>query len=193
MPRIIRAADCRRMPWKNGGGETIEMAVAPAASSLDDFDWRISMARVAGDGPFSMFPGIDRTLAVLDGNGIRLSVRGRAGVELSPASAPFSFAADVDVEAALLDGPITDLNVMTRRGRFRHRVRSLRPGVEMDRQIEAAAVLLFCHEGRADVEADGVVHRLDPHDSLLAGPVAGLWRIVPRGLPRLFIVEIDAA
>ena len=50
------------MPWKNGGGETAEIAVSPPGAALDDFDWRLSMARVETDGPFSAFPGIDRTL-----------------------------------------------------------------------------------------------------------------------------------
>ncbi len=65
--RMIRSSDYRRMPWKNGGGETVEIAIAPAGASLDAFDWRISMACVASSGPFSRLPGIDRTLAVLAG------------------------------------------------------------------------------------------------------------------------------
>jgi environmental stress-induced protein Ves len=47
------------MPWKNGGGETTEIAVFPDGAGLSDFDWRVSMARVDGDGPFSSFPGIE--------------------------------------------------------------------------------------------------------------------------------------
>ena len=27
--RVIRAGDCKRMPWKNGGGSTTELAVFP--------------------------------------------------------------------------------------------------------------------------------------------------------------------
>ena len=65
--KIVRASEQRAMPWKNGGGITYEVAVFPAISpSLDDFDWRVSMARVAADGPFSLFPGIDRSLAIVE-------------------------------------------------------------------------------------------------------------------------------
>ena len=64
------------MRWKNGGGETAEIAVSPPGAALDAFDWRLSMAKVETDGPFSAFPGIDRTLAILEGEGIRLSVGG---------------------------------------------------------------------------------------------------------------------
>jgi environmental stress-induced protein Ves len=126
--QILRAASYRRMPWKNGGGETIEMMVSPPEASLDTFDWRISMARVAVDGPFSMFPGIDRTLGVIDGAGLVLIRTGQAEVRIGRETPPFSFAGDADVECRLLDGPIEDLNVMTRRGRWQNRVTRHRLG-----------------------------------------------------------------
>ena len=56
---------------------TTEIAVFPADAGLEDFAWRLSMATVASDGPFSSFAGVDRTLAVLEGEGIVLSVEGR--------------------------------------------------------------------------------------------------------------------
>ncbi|KRE24817.1 hypothetical protein ASE66_02440 [Bosea sp. Root483D1] len=120
--RIIRAADCLVMPWKNGGGTTTEIAVAPDGASLDDFDWRISMAHVGQDGPFSSFPGIDRTLSVLTGAGITLAFGGGERVRLDRTSAPYPFAADRAVNGLLVDGAIDDLNVMSRRGRWQHRV-----------------------------------------------------------------------
>ncbi|RVD63440.1 HutD family protein, partial [Mesorhizobium sp. M4A.F.Ca.ET.029.04.2.1] len=123
--RILRAAGYRVMPWKNGGGTTTEITVSPGGAGFDNFDWRISMARVEAGGPFSSFAGIDRTLCVLAGQGIVLDVAGRAPAELTAASAPFSFAADVPTAAALISGPITDLNVMTRRGRMTHTVERL--------------------------------------------------------------------
>ncbi|HEV7334377.1 MAG TPA: HutD family protein [Bosea sp. (in: a-proteobacteria)] len=123
--RIIRAADCRTMPWKNGGGTTTEIAVSPDGASLSDFDWRISMAHVGQDGPFSSFPGIDRTLSVLTGAGITLAFGDGEHVRLDRSSAPYPFAADRAVEGVLVDGAIDDLNVMSRRGRWRHRVERL--------------------------------------------------------------------
>ncbi|CAN7306967.1 HutD family protein [Bosea sp. LjRoot90] len=123
--RIIRAADCLVMPWKNGGGTTTEIAVAPEGASLSDFDWRISMAHVGQDGPFSSFPGIDRTLSVLTGAGITLAFGDGEHVRLDRTSAPYPFAADRAVDGLLVEGPIDDLNVMSRRGRWRHRVERL--------------------------------------------------------------------
>jgi environmental stress-induced protein Ves len=126
--RLIRAADCLVMPWKNGGGTTTEIAVAPEGASLDDFDWRISMAHVGQDGPFSSFPGIDRTLSVLTGAGVTLAFGDGERVRLDRSSAPYPFAADRAVEGLLVEGPIDDLNVMSRRGRWRHRVERLSGG-----------------------------------------------------------------
>ena len=120
MARLYRNSDHRRMPWKNGGGETVEVVVFPEGASLSDFGWRVSMASVASDGPFSVFPGIDRTLAVLTGDGMVLSIEGLGEKLLTPASAPLPFPADAPTTARLTGGPITDLNVMTRRGVFGH-------------------------------------------------------------------------
>ena len=94
-----------RMPWKNGGGETMEIAVSPEGSGLDRFDWRVSMARIARDGPFSDFADVDRTLAILDGAGLRLAIAGRAPVELTAASAPLSFPADLPTTATSPTAP----------------------------------------------------------------------------------------
>jgi len=120
--RVIPATACRSMPWKNGGGTTTEIAVSPEGAGLDDFDWRISMAHVAQDGPFSAFPGIDRTLCVLGGLGITLAFAGKGEVTLGQMSDPFSFAADVAVTGKLHGEPVDDLNVMSRRVAWRHEV-----------------------------------------------------------------------
>lgn len=120
--KILRAADHKRMPWKNGRGETVEIAVFPANATVDTFDWRISLARVAEDGPFSIFPGIDRTLSVIEGGGLELSVDGREPSLLGPSSLPYRFPADVATEARLTDGTIVDFNVMSRRETANHHV-----------------------------------------------------------------------
>lgn len=101
-------------PWKNGGGTTAEILAAPAGSGFDDFDWRISTARVEASGPFSLFPGVDRILTVLDGTGIALEIESVRHA-LDPDTAPFAFPGDVPCFGHLDGGPILDLNVMVRR------------------------------------------------------------------------------
>ena len=120
--KIIRAIDCRTTRWKNGGGSTTEIAIEPSGASLESFDWRISMAQVASDGPFSEFPGIDRTLAVISGSGLQLSIAGKPAMTLDRGSDPVQFPGDVASSARLLSGEITDLNIMSRRQRFSHRL-----------------------------------------------------------------------
>jgi environmental stress-induced protein Ves len=113
---ILRSEDYKRMPWKNGGGETLEIAVFPQGASVGNFDWRISMATVSADGGFSTFPGIDRIITILDGDAITLSIEGRSPVLLDQASEPYAFPGDVATMGRLRAGTIADLNLMVRRG-----------------------------------------------------------------------------
>lgn len=147
---LLRARDYRRMPWKNGGGETFEIAASPPGAPLDAIDWRLSMASVASDGPFSCFPGIDRTLVILQGEGLQLEVGGAPRtVRLDRQSQPFAFAGDVPLDARLLDGPVTDLNVMSHRERYRHKVQRLQVSGRMVIDTDAPIVALVCCEGTA--------------------------------------------
>lgn len=135
------------MPWKNGGGVTVEIAVFPADASVDNFDWRVSTATVASDGAFSVFSGIDRTLSVLEGDGIILSVEGLEDQELKGETPPFPFPADSPTSAKLLGSAITDLNVMTRRGRFTHQVIRHQISGDTVLSLSGTTVLVFCGSG----------------------------------------------
>jgi uncharacterized protein len=155
------------MRWKNGRGETAEIAISPEAAALEHFDWRVSMARIEAAGPFSAFPGIDRTLTVLDGPGLRLAVDGHPVVELTPQSAPFPFAGDSTAAATLLAGAVTDLNVMTRRDRLWHRVRRLESGAPQSLVTSGTTALVVCAERSLHVAAAGAVAELGALDTLL--------------------------
>lgn len=173
MMRILRAIEYRRMPWKNGGGETVEIAVSPDRATLADFDWRVSMATVAADGAFSSFPGIDRTLSVLEGHGLTLVIEGRPPKLLTVADPPLSFPADVPTSSRLADGPVTDLNVMTRRHALKHRVRKLHVEGSQPISTNAREILLFCHKGSVALRTEGVsatLHALDT--AILQQPIA---------------------
>lgn len=152
---LLRAADRASTPWKNGGGETANVAIFPEGAGLSDFDWRISIARVDGDGPFSAFPGIDRTLTILSGGSMALN-----GHVLVPESAPYSFDGEMPVQAVVIGGPIHDLNVMTRRGRFSHSVARVRGPVALG-GVPAVRLLLAL---------DGGYRGLSRWDALLVGP-----------------------
>jgi environmental stress-induced protein Ves len=113
---VLSPADYRRMPWKNGGGRTTEIASGPAGAAIDAFDWRVSIAEVAKDGPFSVFAGIDRTIVLLAGAGMRLDGGGHAVVLRTPFE-PYAFSGDQAIDCTLVDGPVRDFNLMLRRGR----------------------------------------------------------------------------
>jgi environmental stress-induced protein Ves len=140
--KIIRAIDCRTTRWKNGGGSTTEIAIEPSGASLESFDWRISMAQVASDGPFSEFPGIDRTLAVISGSGLQLSIAGKPAMTLDRGSDPVQFPGDVASSARLLSGEITDLNIMSRRQRFSHRLLRVQKSVSRNFDDDDVAVAI---------------------------------------------------
>ena len=187
--RILRAGDHRRMPWKNGGGETTEIAAFPADASLDTFQWRVSMARVASDGAFSLFPGIDRTLTVLDGAGLQVRVGASEPHALRLGDRPFAFPGDVDTHATLIDGAITDLNVMTRRGSWAHAVRAIRIGGEIQITLAASLTLLLSHDAACVVQAAHQSCVLAPGDAVLAETLAGdTWRLQSPG--QVFAIEL---
>ncbi|WP_028745145.1 HutD family protein [Rhizobium mesoamericanum] len=187
---VLSSSAYRRMPWKNGGGETIEIAVSPEGATLSDFGWRLSMATVATDGPFSIFAGIDRTLSILDGNGMSLTIDGENPVLLTRDSAPLSFPADVDVSATLPDGPIMDLNVMTRRNGFRHRVDRVDVGSTTTVHATAPTWFLLCHAGTLTVDCGGQHADLGPKDALLLEHAKGK-DVVVSGKARCYLISID--
>ncbi|RWE75319.1 HutD family protein [Mesorhizobium sp.] len=188
--RILRAADYRVMPWKNGGGTTTEIAVSPDGAGLDEFDWRVSMARVETSGPFSSFAGIDRTLSVLEGEGIVLDIAGQPLARLTADSAPLAFAGDVPTSAALIGGPITDLNVMTRRGRMAHAVerRPLSGDIRIMPRADTTLVLAV-NTGFTLLTDDRP--SLGPLDTLILKRDSPQLRLQPEGQGLLFVIAID--
>lgn len=179
------------MPWKNGGGETAEIAIFPSDATLDTFDWRVSMAAVAADGPFSTFPGVDRTLALLEGEGLVLLPASRDPLRIGPTSSPVSFPSELPVTAQLCGGPVVDFNVMTRHGRFRHHVSRMSLSKPADLARHGALMLILLQEGKADVVCDAGSSRLDRHDTVLLDATDGSGcRIVPREPVTACIVDL---
>lgn len=188
--RVMRAAEYRRLRWKNGLGETAEIAIAPEGAALDRFDWRVSMARIEAAGPFSAFPGIDRTLTVLDGGGFRLAVEGLEAVELTAASAPFPFAGDLAAAATLLGGAVVDLNVMTRRDGWWHQVRRFPPGRRVPLAHGAPVALVVCASGRASVSVAGATAELGALDTLVVPHGSATIEAADEARGALLLVEI---
>ena len=120
--RVIRSVDYVETPWKNGGGVTHEIA---RSDTDGEVEWRISLATIDRDGPFSDFAGYDRTIVPLDGSGFELSFDDGSSVVLEQRFVPFRFGGERKVFCRLLDGRSRDLNAMALRARWQHDVAAL--------------------------------------------------------------------
>ncbi|PWE37386.1 hypothetical protein DD563_13050 [Pelagicola sp. LXJ1103] len=110
---IVRLADLKPTPWKNGGGITRDIAAARDGAGLL---WRLSMADVDRDGDFSSFAGLTRVLTVIEGSGMIL--HGPSGGVAADFAAPVTFEGGAAVRAELTQGPIRDFNLMFDTARY---------------------------------------------------------------------------
>ncbi len=123
MRKVLKSSHYTTRPWKNGLGTTQEIIVWPL-DSADQFDWRISLADLKTSGPFSLYPGIDRILVLLEGQDVILTQNGSS----TPLSlmTPFSFDGNLTT-SAVVNAPGRDFNLMMRRGKTSGKV-SVRTG-----------------------------------------------------------------
>jgi len=143
-----RRIDLNAIPpqrWKNGAGLTREIAAWPPGAGIDGFEWRLSVAELERDAPFSAFAGVDRAIVVLDGAGMQLLDGHGAPVQTLRPLEPWSFEGERVLSASLPLGPCRDFNVMTRRGRWRAALDVLRQGASV---AAADATLLMVLVGR---------------------------------------------
>ncbi len=171
--RILRASSYVSTAWKNGGGLTELVAIAADEPPA----WRVSIASIERDGPFSDFSGYDRTIVSLSGNGPTLAFASgdeRALVTLSP----FAFRGEAQVVARLSDGPVRDFNVMTLRATRTHRATTIGFG-ENGVPIDAGDVCGFLYVANGTVAIDdltaetGDTFRLDAGACTVARSIAG--------------------
>jgi environmental stress-induced protein Ves len=160
-----RPGDFRVMPWKNGKGSTTELLIEPPGATVaTGFLWRLSMAPVEVSGPFSVFPGMDRSLLLVAGSGLELD-HGPHGRQWLDAPLDLArFQGDWDTRGVLEDGPCQDFGVIADRARVRHAVTVLRPEPSGTALPQAPTLVLYCLRGRAAVPALGAL--LEPGELL---------------------------
>lgn len=164
--------------WRNGGGETREIISWPVGKAL--FDWRASIATIAADGQFSRFEGIERSITLLSGAGVRLLVEGELNHRLDCPGEPFTFSGETPIEAQLINDTTTDFNIMTRRGQASARVSAERSGFIARRQCSG---LLYVLQGQWQA---GDSHLLAPSEGLF-------WTDAGENLPDLNVQPLQAA
>lgn len=153
----------RRTRWKNDGGWTTEIA----RSGGDDFRWRISIAEIESDGPFSPFDGVERDLLLLEGNGIELDIDDAPPRVLTQRFGHVRFAGESKVFCRLIAGPTRDFNVMARRDAVRAEVVA-RPLVGSMVLFAETDVVWIAHafSGHAAVRANDASVELATGDTL---------------------------
>ncbi len=107
--KIYNACDFKEMPWKNGGGVTTELFCK--VDQNNQLLFRISMAKVSSNGPFSLFPHINRALLLLSGNGFKLTGQ-KTHTTLTLNSPTLYFSGEEAVTCELIEGECLDFNVM---------------------------------------------------------------------------------
>jgi len=187
--RILHSSSYRHMPWKNGGGVTREIAASPIGATFETLDWRVSLAGVAEDGPFSLFPGVQRTLCVTRGAGIQLQVGDGQATLLDPTSEPFSFDGEAPTRARLVDGPIEDLSVMSRRGRYRHTVKRLIFDDAIQLSTSAQSSIIYCQRGSLLCRAGNESGELRSDDSAIFDEPTDLIRVVTAQTAEIHVIE----
>ena len=117
--KLIPQSDWNVTPWRSGHGETAEIAIFPADGDLRTgaFDWRVSLAAMGEDAVFSAFPGFDRILTVVEGEGLELDARPDGPCEQVKPLAPVAFPGERSLTGRLTNGAVKNLNLMAARPR----------------------------------------------------------------------------
>ncbi len=140
-------------PWKNGGGITHEIARIESGGRLV---WRLSVAEVDTDGPFSRFDGLMRILTVIEGAGLTLAAPG--GDIAALPRRPVRFPGDLPVEGRRIAGPVRDLNVIFDPGLIEARVSHLRAaGFGPPPAAQGRSFAFYCLAGEIGAGEAGTV------------------------------------
>ncbi len=169
------------VPWKNGGGLTREILKVPAETA--EFDWRLSLATIERPGPFSSFEDYDRTLVLLRGAGVELDFGAHGRAVLRTPGQLAAFDGGWATSCSLIDGPSSDLNLITSRTRAEAQTRLLRVATpEILHTAGWEETLVCCITGAARIEnADGDIATVSAVDVVRCTPRDGVLACAPDG------------
>jgi environmental stress-induced protein Ves len=185
---IIPPNQFRSVAWKNGQGSTQELAFG--GNSIDSFDWRLSMASVIMDGDFSDFERYDRTLILIDGNGLTLNHDSGQQDVLNQRFDMAHFDGGWRTNAKLHDGDILDFNVITQQSKCRSKVTTSDDSIDRHLSSSASLLLIYAVDSEITVIApnSSAITLLGKHLFQTEAAKLGQWLIT--GGPFVF-VEID--
>jgi len=176
------------MPWRNGRGVTLE--IARDRSSKAEFEWRLSLAMLAENGPFSAYPGYRRSVTLIAGEGFRLDAGGRDPAVLDTIGATHQFPGDAPPVCSLLGGDCRDLSLIVREPGEISSVSTLETSTRRSLPTRASAMnAIFCLAGAAELvgqaagtggepEGAAIAEHVALHDTLLLCPCSLNWTAV---------------
>ncbi len=171
--QFISPQQWQTQAWKNGGGITHQLARSDDQRGMR---WRVSIAEVASDGPFSRFEQIDRIIMLLQGNGFCLHGAKEQAFVLDKALQPFAFAGETEIDCTLIAGPVQDFNLMTRRADVKASLQVLSVIDPLSLKL-AHESLLYLASGKLQLSFAGQSYQLDAGQSLLCTDEAGELQI----------------
>ena len=155
-PLVRHVADVPPVPWRNGGGET-----RPLFESADGA-LRISLAAIAGPGPFSTFAGEERLLVPLGPGALVLAHGDDAPPSRPRTLEPYRFSGDWTTSAADGTGELDALNAFARRGVVEVSAEPWRLGKRRRlEELTATWTVLFLTDGAAVVRVSNEEESLE--------------------------------
>ena len=160
--------------WQNGGGITHQICRQDDAQGMV---WRLSIAEVASDGPFSQFSGIERAIMLLSGDGFRLQNQSGVLCELHKALEPYYFAGETEINCSLLGGPVRDFNLMLRRSDYSAQLSVLEITSDNALSVLGQTTVLHVATGDVGVVFNRHLYRLQAEDTLVLHNESGVLHL----------------
>jgi len=159
----------QEQPWANGMGSTLLIDSGPEP---DQWQWRLSVARIERDGPFSTLPDTRRAFVPLDAP-IRLRFRDGRERDLLRLSLMTFDGADAP-HAELVDGATRAFNLMLRGNAQAELIaRPLNGSMLLPMRADTCWYVHLL-SGRAQLHVADETHALDGGDHVWISPITGV-------------------
>lgn len=185
---IISPEQWQTQRWQNGGGITHQLA-----RSDDDkgMRWRLSIAEVAADGPFSRFENIERIILLLEGEGFCLHGVGADPQVLDKTLQPFAFAGEAEIDCKLIHGPVKDFNLMSRRADVKASLEVISLKHESLLTTLSSHTFIYVHSGELSVECSATSFLLESGQTLRFSNEKGNVGLASATACQMLLVRLD--
>ena len=187
--RKITPSEWQTQHWQNGRGITNQIIRQDDDRGML---WRLSIAEVASDGPFSLFEGIDRSIMLLSGDGFRLQGQTAVLCELHEPLQPFYFAGETEINCSLLGGPVRDFNLMLRRDAYASALSVLEIAPHAALSVLGQTGLLYIAAGDVAVVFNRHLYRLHTGDTLLLHNESGVLHLDSTNAAKAVFITLAA-